>query len=150
VHTFSQNRERIALANISSDGAVATFDPNDGFIDMPGGAKKFSIRFDSLSNKYWTLASYVPNEYINIRPLDKIRNTLALCSSTDLTLWNVDSVIIQRPDIDLHGYQYVDWQFDGDDIIAVSRTAHDDGVGGAANYHDSNFMTFHRITGFRD
>ena len=36
-----------------------------------------------------------------------------------------------------------------DDLIALVRTAHDDGLGGARNNHDANFMTFHRFTNFR-
>lgn len=48
-----------------------------------------------------------------------------------------------------HAFQYVDWQFDGDDLIAVSRTDFDDGLGGADNYHDANFITFYRIPNFR-
>lgn len=150
VHTFSQNREQAALVEVSNDGTLATFDASTGFVDMPGSMKKFTIRYDATSGRYWTLANYVPNEYHNIRPLDKIRNTLALCSSADLRSWSVDSTVIHHPDIDLHGYQYVDWQFDGNDIIAVSRTSHDDGVGGAANHHDANYLTFHRITDFRE
>ena len=39
----------------------------------------------------------------------------------------------------------MDWQFDGDDIIALSRTAFD----GARNFHDANYFTFHRIADFR-
>jgi len=35
------------------------------------------------------------------------------------------------------------------DIIAACRTAYDDGLGGANNYHDANFLTFHRIVNFR-
>jgi hypothetical protein len=46
--------------------------------------------------------------------------------------------------------QYVDWVFDGDDIAALSRTAYDDGLGGAHNQHDANFITFHRIRNFRE
>ncbi len=49
----------------------------------------------------------------------------------------------------MHGFQYVDWKFEGEDLIAVSRTAFDDGLGGAANYHDANFITFHRVCNFR-
>ena len=49
-----------------------------------------------------------------------------------------------------HAFQYVDWQIDADDMIFVSRTAHDDGVGGANNAHDSNYITFHRIEHFRE
>ena len=33
---------------------------------------------------------------------------------------------------------------------AARRTACDDGLGGAHNQHDANFITFHRIAGFRD
>ena len=48
-----------------------------------------------------------------------------------------------------HAFQYVDWQFERDDLIAVSRTAFDDAFGGAANQHDANYLTFHRIERFR-
>ena len=40
-------------------------------------------------------------------------------------------------------------QFEGEDIIAVSRTAHDDGLGGAHDMHDANYLTFHRVRDFR-
>ena len=30
-----------------------------------------------------------------------------------------------------------------------SRTAYDDGLGGAHNAHDANYLTFHRIADFR-
>ena len=43
----------------------------------------------------------------------------------------------------------MDWLFDGDDIIAACRTAYDDGLGGAHNNHDANYLTFHRIANFR-
>ena len=43
------------------------------------------------------------------------------------------------------GFQYVDFEFDGDDIIFLCRTA----LNGAANFHDSNYSTFHRISAFR-
>jgi hypothetical protein len=44
------------------------------------------------------------------------------------------------------GFQYVDWLFDGDnDIIFVSRTAY----AGAHNYHDANYMTFHRLKNYK-
>ena len=43
----------------------------------------------------------------------------------------------------------VDWQFDGEDIIAACRTAFDDAEGGAHNNHDANYLTFHRFANFR-
>lgn len=73
---------------------------------------------------------------------------MALASSKDLRNWIVERIILHHPDIKKHAFQYVDWLFEGEDIIAVSRTAYDDGLGGAANYHDANFITFHRIRDF--
>jgi len=80
---------------------------------------------------------------------ERTRNTQALCSSKDLINWEVRKIVLQHPDMTRHGFQYVDWQFEGRDIIFVSRTAYDDGVGGANNQHDANYMTFHRIKRYR-
>ena len=55
----------------------------------------------------------------------------------------------QEPGQQRHGFQYVDWLFDGDDLVVVSRTAFDDAEGGAHNYHDANYLTFHRVKDFR-
>ena len=44
------------------------------------------------------------------------------------------------------GFQYVDWQFDGDDIIYLVRTAYR----GAIRYHDSNRIIFRKLPNFRD
>jgi hypothetical protein len=61
----------------------------------------------------------------------------------------VRCVLLHHPDPQKHAFQYADWQFDGDDLLAVARTAYDDGEGGAANQHDANYLTFHRFRGFR-
>lgn len=138
-----------AIIEVSEDGTTATFDPANGFISFPGGAKKFTIRYDPVSDLYWTLSNYVPPVHAG-RNAGATRNTLALASSSDLREWEVRSIVIYHPEVSTHGYQYVDWLFEGEDIIALSRTANDDGLGGAASYHDANYLTFHRIIGFRD
>ena len=79
---------------------------------------------------------------------ERTRNTLALISSPDQKMWTVKSIILYNPDVEKTGFQYVDWLFEGDNLIAVSRTAYDDGVGGAHNCHDANYFTFHRIENF--
>jgi hypothetical protein len=71
-------------------------------------------------------------------------------TSPDLRSWEIRCHLLHHPDRSRHGFQYVDWLFDGADLIAVCRTAHDDGQGGAHNAHDANFLTFHRIREFRD
>jgi hypothetical protein len=140
--------EKAAIVRISADGKTASFDPAAGFVDFPGGAKKFAIRFDPRSNRYWSLASIVHTRHRADNP-GGIRNTLALTCSADLKQWTVRCVVLYHPDTRKHGFQYVDWLFDREDLIAACRTAYDDGQGGAHNNHDANFLTFHRIADFR-
>jgi hypothetical protein len=139
--------EKAAIVHISQDGQTASLDPASGFIKFPGGAKKFTIRFDPQTKRYWTLASIVQDRYRSREP-GAVRNTLALTTSSDLLNWEVRCILLHHPDIARHGFQYVDWLFDGEDIIAACRTAFDDDEGGAHNAHDANFLTFHRFARF--
>ena len=145
---FRSPREKAAMIRLSLDGREATFDPATGFIDFPGGCKKFTVRFDPLTKRYWSLANWVPPRHANANP-ERVRNTLALTASTDLRHWEVRTALLYHPDPLRHGFQYADWLFDGDDLIAAVRTAFDDEEGGAHNCHDANFLTFHRFRGFR-
>lgn len=145
VHYQHKGEEKAAITNISPDGTTATF---DGFIDFPGGAKKFNIRYDATTQLFWTLSNYVPAEYESDNQ-ERVRNTLALCSSPDLRQWKVNHIVLQRANAAKHGFQYADWQFDGKDIIAVVRTAYDDAEGGADNQHNANYLTFQRVADFR-
>ena len=78
------------------------------------------------------------------------RNMLPLACSPNLRTWELRCILLHHPDRKNHAFQYVDWQFDGDDIIAASRTAYDDAEGGAHNAHDANYLTFHRFASFRE
>ena len=145
---FSDDTRGVAaVVRVNEKGTKSTFDPGKGFIRLPGGTgKKFTIRYDEESQKYWSLVNWVQPKDVDTRE----RNTVALVSSPDLKTWTIERVILHHPDPHHHAFQYLDWQFEGNDIIAVSRTAYDDGLGGAANYHDANYMTFHRIEHFRE
>jgi hypothetical protein len=145
---FTAGPEKAAVIELSADGASATFSPETGFLDFPGGAKKFTIRFDPQTQMYWSLANTVPEPKPAARS-DLIRNTLSLVSSPDLARWTERAVVLHHPDHRTHAFQYADWLFDGEDLIAVSRTAYDDATGGAHNGHDANYLTFHRIERFR-
>ncbi|MDO4756369.1 MAG: hypothetical protein Q4A54_08495 [Parabacteroides sp.] len=144
-----KGEEYAAFVEISKNGKKASFNPEKGFIPFPGGSKKFTIRYDEVSQRYWMLTNYVKPEYRQFTP-SRIRNTQALCSSTDLKSWTIHQFVLEHPDIDKHGFQYVEWLFSGDDILFLSRTAYDEPNGGANNYHDANYLTFHRIENFRD
>lgn len=145
--------EKAAIVQISADGRVAAFDTATGFIPFPGGSKKFVIRYDGQSRRYWTLANIIPQQYRDQYPQRNpatFRNTLALMSSADLRNWQTHEVVLQHPDVLHHGFQYVDWLVEGDDLIVLCRTSFGEGAEQAHNNHDANYLTFHRIARFRD
>jgi hypothetical protein len=142
------NTEHAALVHVAPDGVATSFDPAADFVDFPGGSKKFTIRYDPRSKIYWTLADVLPRGYEGDHT-DDVRNTLALVSSPDLAHWTERSVVLHHADLHKHGFQYADWQIDGDDLVVVVRTAFDDDTGGAHSFHDANYLTFHRIKDFR-
>lgn len=154
----SNRSDAAALIHVVDEHTI-TFDPAADFIDMPGGGKKFSIHFDGQSRKYWTLVNPCYDEdrrqahsgwyRTRINPLF-LRSRLVLCSSPDLRDWTVEKEVISSNNCFFHGFQYVDWTFDGNDIIAVSRTAFSENRGLPNRQHDANFLTFHRIRNFRN
>ena len=129
----------VAWLDLSADGKTLRFDPETGFLDFPGGAAKFCIRYDEVTGKYWALTNW-------IRPKQKgSRTTLALVCSDDLKKWDVRSIIYQHAKgNDVAGFQYCDWRIVGDDIHFVCRL----GWYGK-NFHDSNYMVFDTIKDFR-
>ena len=142
LRTNGAGDDKAAIVQVNPAGTELSYDPDHDFIDMPGGGVKFTIRYDKQTSLYWSIVSKQTNPKAR-------RNALVLTSSVDLRQWNVEAPIFHHPDRKTHAWQYIDWQFDGADIIFVSRTAFDDGLGGAHNYHDANYLTFHRITDFR-
>jgi hypothetical protein len=130
------------MAHVSTDGLRLNHDPEQDQIRFPGGGTKFTIRFDDVTETYCAL--------VNPQcPPDRWRNRLCLSISRDLRTWKVVKDLLFHPDPCLHAFQYVDWDVDGDDLVYLSRTAHDDSEGGARAAHDANYTTFHRLTGFR-
>ena len=132
--------DRADTLRVSADGSQIYFDDvNWGKIDsFPGGAVKFTIRYDPVSELYWTLSDKQKDP-------SAVRNHLVLACSSDLKNWEVKTTILRHPDSTYHAFQYADWQFDGNDLVAVSRTGWD----GSHRAHDANYFTFHRITNFR-
>lgn len=146
--------EVAAALRISADGRSVSFDPARDYIHFIGSESKFTIRYDERSRRYWSIGSKITNPYTGYAWLytpHHQRNVLSLTASADLRTWEERSRLLRFREGQVVtkaesrvGFQYVDWQFDGEDIVAVSRTAW-----GGANYHDANFITFHRVKGFR-
>lgn len=138
---------KAAMVRILDEGRRLEFDPATGFIDFPGGLSKFTIRRDPETGVYWTLSNDMEDGPKPIR-----RNRLSLFSSPDLRSWTKRATLLwdnleadPEASVKNTGFQYVDWQFDGDNLIYLVRTAYD----GAHNFHDANRMTFGRVRNFR-
>lgn len=128
----------------------------DDFITFPGGNKKFTVLYDEPSQRYWTITNPAHERgqahsgiYANGVSYGLTRNKMVLCYSYDLKKWVQYKTIVYDKDPWFHGFQYVDWKIDGDDIVAVSRTACPEERGLPIRQHDANMMTFHRIKNFR-
>ncbi len=141
--------DKAAVMDVSRDGKNVAFNSSTGIIDFPGGSKKFNILYDEKSKKYWTLSNYVLDKDKSGYN-ERTRNTVALSWSDDLIHWHIKDIVLHHLDVGHHGFQYLDWLIDGDDIIAVSRTAWEDETGNADNQHNANYLTFHRFTNFRE
>ena len=138
--------DKAAMVKVEDDGKRVSFDPETGFIDLPGGMTKFSIRRDPETGLYLTISNN------NTDPgRASQRNVLSFHCSADLRSWKHvttlledDSGLNHEDSVRFTGFQYVDWQFDGPDIIYIVRMAYK----GAHNFHDANRVTFHRIRGY--
>lgn len=122
-------------------------------MDFPGGMTKFTIRRDTQTGTYLTLC----NNNTDPRFASQ-RNVLSLYSSQDLRHWTHRLTLLEddrqlsgggelswEESVRLTGFQYVDWQFDGADLIYAVRVAYD----GAHNFHDANRLTFARLEGYQ-
>lgn len=111
-------------------------------IPFPANRAKFMIKYDDVSKKYYSIACRL------LDGVENSRNLLSLMASDDLKNWYLVKDLIDRSNEDVKkvGFQYVDFMFEGKDIIFLCRTA----VNNAHSYHNSNYQTFHRIENFRE
>lgn len=114
-------------------------------VDFPGNMSKFTVLFDPVSGRYWSLVNRVTSSWVSQR------NILTLIRSGDLERWDVVGDVLDYENNgwpeprEKVGFQYVDWVIDGADILFLSRTA----LNGAYSFHNANHITFHRIRDFR-
>ena len=139
---FGDKDEPAAIVHVSADGKTLSHDVSLDRVSFPGGGAKFTIKRDPVTSTYFALINPQNSP-------DLYRNVLSLSTSSDLARWRIVRELIRHPDPEYHAFQYVDWDFDGDDIVYASRTAYDDGLGGAHRAHDANFLTFGRVAAFR-
>ena len=128
------------------------FSPSHDFAAMPGGEKKFGAMYDAGSGKFFVLGNPILPAHAadaSLTPQLK-RNTAAVLSSRDLSNWEVEKIFLYSPNLGYEAWQYLQFDFDGGDLVVASRTAFDVGdTYRPPRGHDSNLLTFHRIPNFR-
>jgi hypothetical protein len=160
--------EMAARIKIEDGGKRISFVPETGYFELPGCKAKLTIRHDPVSNKYFTIANALDDLDILRRWSSgedagstrfhrdhamRQRNKAFLLVSDDLWTWRRVKLLISddtglgaEHSIQLTGFQYTDFQFDGpDDLIFAVRCAYR----GAANFHDANRIMFGRVPNFR-
>ena len=145
-------RYNVAKASPSYDRAVILRgdlrDPEaplrfDRVTDLPGGSNsKFALRYDRTSGQYLALGNEITDPQ-----MPAARNVLSLAASPDLVSWRIVCRLIDRRGDDpaCTGFQYPDFVIDGGDLLCLSRTA----LNRPRNFHDANYITFHRVADFR-
>lgn len=136
---------------------VLSYDPASDWVRMPGGGKKFTVRYDAQSGLYWSLTNpHTEGDFSHAGiysgglQLSLRRNRLVLISSPDLRTWTEKAVVLENPDPFFHGFQYADWVFDGADLAVVVRAAYPEVRGLPVRQHDANKFIFVKVKDFRN
>ncbi|MBQ0125135.1 MAG: exo-alpha-sialidase [Clostridiales bacterium] len=112
-------------------------------IKLPGNHSKFTIRYDDVSGYYYTIICRITGVGHECD-----RNLVSLMRSRNAEKWETVCDLIDETDKDPKkiGFQYIDFLFDGDDLIWLCRTSY----GEPHNFHDANYSVFHRTEKFRN
>lgn len=136
------------MLKLSNDRTSLELLPNNGsLIRIPTTVARFVIKYDQVSDQYVMISNWYLTENAC-----RARNVLGISVSDDLLTWReVDTLLVEREMINTEcscwktGFQYVDWDFDGDDLILTVRET----VGFANTFHDGKYFTFYRVSDFR-
>ena len=123
------------------------------FLPFPGGQMRFHMLYDGNTKTYWLLGSQTTD---SMRRADRLgadrfdlafqeRNRLVLHFSKNLVDW-IFAGVVAIGEGDKESRHYAAMDFDGDDLVIVSRSGDKD----AHSAHETNLITFHRVKNFRD
>ncbi len=126
------------------------------FTSWPGGQCKFFVINDEPHRMYWMLSNLVTNSQDILGWGGRMwetgfmggpgneRRWLFLHYSIDCLNWFPAGCVARWPDSVLRSFMYPSAAIDGDDLVILSRTSRD-----AANQHDADLCTIHRVRSFR-
>lgn len=139
----------VVFMKLSDDNKTLVFDRNgaNSVIPFNGGVTKFTVRYDDSTGLYIA--------FVNNIVLDEYqwqRNVLSVAVSSDMYNWEIlEPVLTDRSMMNEyvsatnHGFQYVDWVIDNDDILLAVRES----MGESENFHNANYLTFYRLENYR-
>ena len=144
-HSNTQNKAAVLQLNSTTNTLYF-----DQMINFPSTSSKFVIRRDPANELYFTLSTDATQVAIEQNTVFA-RNHLVLAVSSDLYNWDVCTVVL-NDDTGLTsldsarytGFHYVDWIFDGPDILMAIRT----GYRGADSFHNANRLTTYRLSNY--
>lgn len=145
-----------AIVRLSADGRTITpYAPTDSLVKLPTAVSKFCVRYDAATQLYLAMPSHPSLPTPRGRdwpPLAGQRNILSLVASPDLIHWKtLDILLTEREVINpvysalSHAYQYVVWDFDGEDLLFVVRET----TGYAQYYHDGKYVALYRLHDYK-
>lgn len=115
-------------------------------ISLPGGAKKFTVRLDEVSDRYLALTNpSPPGGYPGEPDLARIRNRLWVYSSRNLKKWTPEIEVMGDNDWRHTGFQYADWIRIGNRLAVVVRTAYRTPVIPTLSAMASNVLVFYWV-----
>ena len=122
------------------------------FVPLPGGQVSFHIAYDEESQLFWMISSQATDSMRKLNMLSEKRygmptqerNRLSLHFSKNAVDWCFAGLVASVDDVGQshHGGNML---IDGNDLIILMRTAD----ANAYNAHNSNLITFHRVSEFR-
>lgn len=128
------------LLRYNKGADVLEFRKKSSVIPFNNPYSKFSVVYDKVSKKYWAIS----NRMVNNNPSN--RTVLALQASSDLVMWEDRGNVVEYDgDSERNGIQYPDVVISGEDLLVLTRCA----FNGAPNFHDANYLLFHRVKDFR-
>jgi hypothetical protein len=134
-------------------------------IKFPGGGTKFSIRYDPVTETYFSLVNTQQRNVLGLSYTKDLMNLSNWIIAADRLLYD-DTGFTVIDSARYTGFQYVDWQFDnlpsslsdskssciewncdgGPHIIYLIRT----GYRGANSFHNSNRITYKILRNYRE
>lgn len=123
------------------------------FLPLPGGHMKFHLLYDEATQLYWLLSSQSRDSMTRTDRLPpgrfdlpyNERGRLQLSFSKNLVDWCFAGFVSEGKTIN-ESRHYCSMTICGDDLLILSRS----GDPNAKNPHDTNLITFHKISDFRE